>query len=437
MSLENTGGATSGSSAAQEEVRRRFLGNALAFVTFDSVWSVGTGFVLLATAIPSYLIAVGASKTLMQAVTLAIPLLTGLQLWSGAVCHGAHRKRRLFFVWSVFPASWITFGVLSAALWGRLPQEVFTALFVLTCLGLGASMHLGIPAYGELVLDCTPLRWRGRLSAVRNVTCNLLGLGGVYLAAVCKGRWEGMESFHYGAIAGGAFMAVSCLAIWFIRDVKDSEAPVARPAPIRAAVSLLRSPSFRPFLVFYGVFIAGQSLCPLVLSYGSAFLAMTQEEFTAAAFVGCLLAALLTAPLADRFGFRLLGIVGAALLTAAFCIMVVVPAGPAGRAAAMTAYACWGGANLLGAVVLPNLGSELAPDFKAATVIAVGQVLAMPLSLGVAPVGGLLVDWFGPSGYRAAFAAGVVLALVALGGLLLVVREPRARHWSRVELPRA
>ena len=435
MSLDNgRGGAAQGPSASEQEVRRRFLGNAIAFVAFDGVWSIGTGFVLLATAIPSYLIAVGASKTLMQAVTLAIPLLPVLQLWSGSVSHGPRRRRRLFFVWSGFPACWIAFGLVSAALWGRLPQEGLTALFVLTCLGLGACMHLGIPAYSEMVLDCTPLLWRGRLAAVRNAVANVLGLGGVYIAMLCKDRWRGMDQFHFGAIAGGAFMAVSCMAIWFIHDVGRGAPHVDRPAPIRAAASLLKNRRFRVFLLFYAVFIAAQSLCPLILSYGRDNLAMSQEDFTAAAFVGCLLAALLAAPLADRFGFRLLGIIGAGLLTAAFAIMLLAGSG---RPEVLAAYACWGGANILGGVVLPNLGSELAPDFKPATVMGVGAVLAMPLSLGVAPLGGLLVDRLGLGGYAAAFASGAALALAALGGLVIAVREPRVPHWTTVGLPRA
>jgi hypothetical protein len=100
--------------------------------------------------------------------------------------------------------------------------------------------------------------------------------------------------------------------------------------------------------------------------------------------------------------------------------------GEPGRWQALAAYALWGGASTLGAIVLANLGSELAPGVPPSTVIAVGMVLAMPPSVGAAPLGGLLTDLLGRAGYTAAFAGGAGLATIALLGFLLAIREPRS-----------
>jgi MFS family permease len=407
--------------AREQALRRAFPRNAAAFTAFEGIWAAGAGFVLLATAIPSYLVEVKASKTLIQAVMQVIPLLTVLQLWSGTICHGKHRMRRLRLLWLAFPLCWLTFGAVSLAFWGRLPVNVFIGLFVLTCAGLGASMHLYSPAYAGLVLECTPLRWRGRFASARAVIGSLLGLGGAWLSSVLKAGWPGMQEFSYCFLVGASFMAVSCGATLLVRDVAGQDVLSPPPRPIGTALALLKNRSFRVFLVFYAVAVAAGGLAPLIVTYGREILTMAKEEFTAAYCVGSILA-FLAAPLADRFGFRLLGVLGTALLAASFATMLV---GEAARPAVLLACACAGGGTSLCLMVLANLGSELAPGLSPATVMAVGAVLGLPLSMGVAPLGGRLVDAYAMAGYRVAFACGAGLGVCALAGFLLAVHEPR------------
>jgi hypothetical protein len=94
----------------------------------------------------------------------------------------------------------MAYGLAALAGWGRLPPEAFVYLFILACLGLGVFMHLGQPAYGELALDCTPLRWRGRLAGLRYVISSLAGLAGDWLATVLKAGWTGIQRFLRAAI---------------------------------------------------------------------------------------------------------------------------------------------------------------------------------------------------------------------------------------------
>jgi hypothetical protein len=421
----------------EESQRRHFPRNAAVLIVYDVIWTLGCGFILLAPTVPAYLTEMGASGTVMQIVTLAFPLLTGLELWSGAVCRGGNRLRRQFLIWTAFSACWMAYGLTALAGWGRWPAGVFVPLFVVACLGLGVFRHLGEPAFGELVLDCTPRTWRGRFFGLRCVLASAAGLGGAWLAATLKKRWTGMDQFHYAMIVGSAFMIVSCLCLWFLRGTERPPSPSGapgRPAVLPAVLGLLRSRRFQRFLLFYGILISAHSLAPLIVRYGMKSLTMRQEGFTGASFIGGGTAALLVAPLADRYGFRLLGIIAGLLSAAAMGTMLV---GPAGAEQALAAYALWGGSNALGVVVLANLGAELAPEASPANVIGVGMVLAMPLSLAVAPLGGKLVDAYGPSGYAAAFAGGVALSLIAAAGFRLAVREPRTRHWSDVEIHEA
>jgi MFS family permease len=125
--------------------------------------------------------------------------------------------------------------------------------------------------------------------------------------------------------------------------------------------------------------------------------------------------------LADRFGFRLVAMITGGLVTALFIIPVVAP----GKGSVLASYTIFGGAVSLSMPVLANLGAELVPSVRPATIIAVGSSLTLPLTLAVAPAAGRLADLLGKTGYLAAFIMGATLAFCSLLGFVLLVREPR------------
>lgn len=416
----------------EADIRRSFPRNAVAFIAYDAVWNIGCGFVLMATTIPFYLTKVlGASMTFMQVVATLSPLMTVLQLWGAHLCRGPRRRLKLLFLWLLFPACWMAYGLVALLGWGRLPHALFLVLFPATCIGLGVVQHLGIPPYAELVLDATPLRWRGRLAAIRCVFGGLCQLGGTFLAALTKSAWPTPLNFHVAFLLGPAFMAVSCAALLFMHDHAAVHDRAPRPHPFVTAKGLLRTVRFRTFLIFFGVGMAAQSLTPLILACGTKTLGMQQEGFTAAVSVGVVLAGALVPHLADRFGFRLVGIINAVWLMLTFAVPVVWEGSPS---AMLAAYALYGGTTGYSGVLLANLGSELAPNFKAAAIVAVGSILAMVLGLLVAPLGGAVVDLLGPAGYRPVFLGGIALGLVSLVGFAVFIREPRSGNVSRESL---
>jgi hypothetical protein len=73
---------------------------------------------------------------------------------------------------------------------------------------------------------------------------------------------------------------------------------------------------------------------------------------------------------------------------------------------------------------IANLRAELCPGVPAGRLIAVGNVMVVGFVLIGSTLCGMVIDATGS--YPAVFTANLVLALVAAGGYLFVVREPRA-----------
>ena len=420
-------------------LRASFRRNAAAAVSWEIVWGFGAACCLMYMMIPAYLLALGASKTLVQIVMLIFPITTGLQLLSSNIIHGPRRKLYVFLVWSLFPGSWLIYMLAASIGWGRLPSGIWLPFFILTCAALAIIMHLGAPAYNELVVENMPLKKRGQLGAMRLIGLGIFGMIGAKLASYLMNQKPEPFNFHSTIMIGSSIMLASCISILFIRDnaQKLQNKKTQALQPLKAVTTLFNNFNFRVFLVFYGLLIAGQALAPLFIGYSKDVLGMSLNQvtyFSAAYFVGPILVGILVLPLADRYGFRLIIILSAAMLALAFFLPLV---SQGNRYALLIGYAFFAGSLGLNILILANFGAELVPDMKPAVIIATGNTLVMPLSLVVAPMGGRLADIYGAGGYLAVLVMGVTLSVCALVGFILLVREPRTGQEIYVRIRRA
>ena len=123
--------------------------------------------------------------------------------------------------------------------------------------------------------------------------------------------------------------------------------------------------------------------------------------------------------LADRFGYRTVGAAQSLLLVAAF----LVAATARGYAAVCVAYGLYAlVANSL-LFVLVNMSVELVPALGASDLTALGNTILLPFLAVVPPLAGMVVDL--SRSYLTVFLVGAAIALVAGGGFLALVREPR------------
>ncbi|MFH0910561.1 MAG: MFS transporter [Planctomycetota bacterium] len=421
-------------------IEKSFLWNASLLTAGDGIWALGASFTILLTIVPAYLLNLGASKTLVQVVMVGFPLFSIIQVFSSRVVHGRKRRQLLFKVWFWFVLSWVLYGAAAYFWWESLPQGTWLLLFLLMCLGVAVSSHLGVPAGAEMYYQNMPLKRRGRLGAMRGLSFGLCGIAGSQAAAWVMTRWPAPAGFHLGFVIGGLLYLVSiALTFTLFRDharlLQEKEnGPLS---PLEIGRTLWKHFNFRVFLVFYMLFAAAQNLGPMLIGYGKDVVGIPPgdvAQFTALYFIGATLVGTLVPLLADRFGFRLIAIITAALSGLAFLFPIIWPGS---FVMLLVAYGCYAGSNQLGFLVLFNLGPELVPNVRPAKITAIATILVMPLSLCLAPLGGLLVDLHGAKGgYLAVFVLGTALALCALIGFAAVTREPRTGQELHIRIRR-
>jgi MFS family permease len=297
-------------------------------------------------------------------------------------------------------------------------------------------IYLASPSYFEMMIENTPLKWRGRLASMRSFGFGLFGMVGLWLAACLMEARPSPGNFHVCFIVGGALELLSCFSLLFVRDTVQHSAHITHTIGASVAVGrkLINDFNFRVFLVFYAFYVIAQCFAPLFIGYGKDIIGMSSAgmtRFTIAYYGGILLIGFTIPLLADRSGFKLIAHIGCLLLGGAYLLPLLMPHS---SIALLAAYVLLIGSINLGSIILVNLGAELVPSVKPATIIAVSSTLFMPILLLAGPLSGKLTDIYGAGGYLAVFVSGLSLAFCALLGFLFLVREPRTGQEIYVRL---
>jgi len=303
-----------------------------------------------------------------------------------------------------------------------------TLALVLTLFALN-QLILGLASLGwfDLFAKLTPVAWRGGLVGWRNA----LG-GGVSIVSGAALTWllaafAFPRGFALALLAAFALQLASLLVQ--LRYVEAEPSPVTLREPFAVFVQRLHAVFRRErgFTLFV-CYAAGSYLAMMPVGF---FTVYALERFHAdATAVGTFALLLVTvqivsAPLcgalADRYGNKAALAVATGALGCASAWALVAPS--------LTAFApvfVLVGINLgTEYMARHNMAAEFAPEEQRAVFVGMMNTTLAPFCLsGLA--GGAISDLLG---YRAVFAAGVVLAAAALAVLLLLVRDPR-RPWS-------
>jgi MFS family permease len=134
--------------------------------------------------------------------------------------------------------------------------------------------------------------------------------------------------------------------------------------------------------------------------------------------------------LADRFGYRMVGAAQSLLLAVSFLTMTAARS----YVAVCIAYGMQAMVSFSLVFVLVNMSVELLPALGATDHAALGSTILLPFLALVSPLAGLIVDL--SQSYLAVFLIGAAIALVAGGGFLALVREPRTgRLYTVTQIP--
>lgn len=399
--------------------------NVTSILAWEFFWGIGMPCCLIATIMPAYLQQLGSSVTLIQSLTTVCAVTGILMLWSGKLIHGPRRRNLSILYWTSYGGLFILYA-LAALIGFRQGQNwLWIIIFSALCLGQAVLSNLASPVTEEIILQNIPLRRRGAVLSLRFVSLGLSGILGFFLAIQLFHVWPIPVNYHVRFLLGGAILVLSCLSFLGMRDYAAATYKVTAPVSLHAEIGeMIGNFNFRILLVFHAILMAALSLAPLLITYGRSHLGMEQQAdyFTVAFFVGNMLLGILVSPLADRFGFRLIGAINAFLLSLSFICPIV-----AGRNIWILLFGyCFCGACVnLSWLVLANLGSEILPNFRPSIILGLGTAITLPLALLIAPLSGVLVDVLGLAGYTGAFMIGATLSICALIGFAFIIREPR------------
>ena len=141
---------------------------------------------------------------------------------------------------------------------------------------------------------------------------------------------------------------------------------------------------------------------------------------------------ILLGKLADRVGYRTVGVIQGLLLAGGFIIVLIVALSPTVYIPAVyLGFFLYSSVIQVTLMVTLNLSIELLPKQDKATLFALANLLMMPAILIVLPLSGLIIDLTGS--YVVVFVLGAVFALTSMFGFLILVREPRKRKMYTIK----
>jgi MFS family permease len=420
-----------GPDAHRASVAADYRRNRTVFAGWEFLWGLGAPFALYSTFAPAYLATLNAPQLLVGLILAFPPLFSATQLLVGYFVRPANRLRIV-----VLPIMGCMLPLLAysaaAAVWG----ETWTAGVHASLYTAAMLVFLGVPCalnslMWEIITDNTPEDRRGELFGWRAVGAGISGLAVSGVAAWLLQRWDTPLNYRISFTIGSVLYFLSCLILLRMRDHVH---PVHLLTEHRPQGSLLahvvalvherwRDARYRSFMFFYTLLVVASTNAPFMVAGARAELGASAREL--GLFVPLYLVALtvsgpLLGRLADRCGFRLVGVVCGLLLTSSFLLCLVSDS----LRVWYVAFTLYAACPFAAAAVLANLSAELCPGVPASRLIAVGNVMVIGFVVAGSALCGAVIDATGS--YPAIFTANLVLAIVATAGFLFVVREPRS-----------
>jgi MFS family permease len=389
------------------------------------------------TIVPGYLTTLGAAKWVIGAAMALWTVLAPMQLLGGHYFSG---RRRLRIAMVVFLASVaVRFlhdlaVVLAPGIWTP-PGAI--AVFLVCCTWYVGFMVLGQSIYVGVLTDNVPQRQRGMLHGLRSAGLGLGALATSAAAAYVLGTLPSPANYRTALLIGDGIFLVSCLTLLFIRDAGWRPSGPREPGFARAleakARTLVADPNYRVFLFFHLLNAMANSLGAFIVPFAKERLGVDDARIALLTVVLLGVNAVFAAGigrLADRFGYRMVGAAQSLLLAASF----LTAAAARGYAAVCVAYGLQAMVSFSLLFVLVNMSVELFHALGATDLAALGNTILLPFLVLVSPLAGLIVDL--SQSYLAVFLLGAAIALVAGGGFLALVREPRTgRLYAVTQIP--
>jgi MFS family permease len=417
-------------------IARVFRRNTVFLTLFEFLWGLGCPFSLYSTVVPAYLTALGAPKSLIGVAMALWTILAPMQLLGGHYFSGRRRVRTAMVVFMASVAVRFLHDLALVFLPSIWTPPAAIGVFLACCTWWVAVMVIGQSIYVGVLTDNVPMRQRGMLHGLRAAG---LGFGAVATSAAAALLFRSFPSpgnYRLSMLIGDGVFFIACLTLLFVRDAGWRPSPPREPGFVRALAGKARTlggdPNYRVFLFFHLLNAMACSLGAFMVTFAKERLNVDDSRIALLTVVLLGVNAIFASVigrLADRLGYRMVGAAQSLLLVASFLIAATAR----GYAAVCLAYGLYAlVANSL-AFVLVNMSVELVPALGATDLTALGNTVLLPFLALVSPLAGLVVDLSGS--YLTVFLVGAAIALVAGGGFLALVREPRTGRLYTVTQP--
>lgn len=425
-------------------VERDYRRNLTAMVGWELMWGLGIPFALFSASVPAYLGALNAPKALIGFI-LSFPILfaSGQILMSYLI---PARKRLVIYRALVIGSSmpWLVYSG-AAFFWGATwpPWVHFTAFTIVQILFIG-TLNLVNSVYWEIMTDNIPPQKRGLVFGLRMLALGLPVLLMGYVATWVLSHWEPPRNFQAAFVIGTAIYSLgSSIVLWRLRDHVNPEHE--RPAdpsavPFRHYLrntlrALWQDPNYRIFIFFMVLLYMAVNGAPFMVDAARTQLhasSQAQGGFSITFLIANMCLGWGIGLLADRVGYRLIGVVIGGLMAGAFLICLLTNQ----IEWWYVAYGAYSISISSSLMLLCNMSAELCSQEPPNRLIAVGNILVACFVLPATTLSGWVVDQVGS--YQPIFIANLILSLVVVFGFGFIVREPRSgRLYSLTIIPRS
>ena len=391
-----------------------------------ALFVVGLAFASQSTILPAFAEYLGAPNVVIGAIP-AVMTLGWFMPSLFAAGHTETLERKLPFV--VRHTVWerVPFVVLALAaffLADRAPALTLGVMLGLLLVVTGVGGVL-MPAWMDVIARAIPTTLRGRFFGFANLAASAGGLAASFVTASILAAVPAPASYGWCFVAASVCLGLSFIALVVVREpASTSSAPAVpmREYLARIPALLVRDPNLTWYLTARAFGVVG--------SIGNGFYTVYALRtwdapvaqvgvFTTLLFVGQMVGNTVLGWLADRRGHRLVIIVGLGATLAGNVLAIAAPTlGAFGVVFVMMGIqiAAMNVSNL-------NVMLEFAPGpSEQPTYVGLGTTLVAPIAFGAPLAAGLLADALG---FLAVFAVAAVAVSVALGLLIVRVRDPR------------
>ena len=404
----------------------RFARNVSGILLFEFAWGLGIPFGLFISIVPAYLTALGSPKSLMGLVQSLWTILTPLQLFGGHYFSGKGRVRAQMTFYMSATGLRLLYDILAVFVPGMWSAAGLLAFFVIACVGYVGLISIGQSIYMGILTDNIPRRKRGWVFGLRTLC---MGVGGIltgFVASWMLHHWESPFNFRVCFLAGDLVFTLSSLSLFLVRDRPLAIAQRGTSGFFRSLLGkvrvLLGNPNYRIFLFFHMLNSVTGTMATFIIPFAKESLRVPDGSIAwlSVIFLASNVAmGSLMGRLADRTGYRSVGMAQSLLMLAFFIIAVTARS----FAAVCVAYGLYSLVSMSSLFVLVNMSVELCPSLGVTDLTALGGTFLLPAVAIATPLAGAVIDL--TNSYPAVFFIGATVALIAFFGYALLVREPR------------